>query len=107
MFPHTITIWNRSDDEKYTRVTVRGLWEDNRGVQLRKTGVSSDNGIFVVIPVIGTPEGFSVRAKDYMAQGDIDLAPKSAKDLQNVAVLVSAVDRLNFGGLPHWEVTGK
>lgn len=107
MFPHTITIWNRSDDEKYTRVTVRGLWEDNRGVQLRKTGVSSDNGIFVVIPVSGVPDGFSVRAKDYMAQGDIDLAPKSAKDLQSVAVLVSAVDRLDFGGLPHWEVTGK
>lgn len=107
MFPHAITIWNRSDDEKYTRVVVNGLWEDNRGAQLRKTGVSSDNGIFVMIPMQGAPEGFSVRAGDFMAQGDIDLAPRSARELAGVAVLVSAVDRFDFGGLPHWEVTGK
>ncbi|MCQ5130299.1 hypothetical protein NE562_11555 [Butyricicoccus faecihominis] len=109
MFQPTITVWNRSDDETYTRVLIEGAyWEDNRGVQLRKTGVSPDNGIFVIIPMESAPEGFSVCAQDYMMQGDVPLQPKSAKELLAAgAVMVSAADRLGFGGLPHWEVTGK
>lgn len=108
-FPHTITIWNRSDDEQYTRVVIKhAYWEDNRGVQLRKTGVSAENGIFVIIPVGSVPVGFTIRAQDFMLLGASELKPKSAKDLQAAgAVMVSTADALTFGGLPHWEVTGK
>lgn len=107
--PHKVTVWNRSDDEKYTRIVIDGvLWEDNRGAQLRKTGISSDNGIFVLIPFASTPEDFCVRAQDWMAQGDIAVDPKSSKELVAAgATLISAIDKLDCGGLPHWEVTGK
>lgn len=108
-FPHTITVWNRSDDEQYTRVVIKHVyWEDNRGAQLRKTGVSVENGIFVIIPAGIVPAGFTIRAQDFMMLGASKLEPKSAKELQAAgAVMVSAVDALAFGGLPHWEVTGK
>ena len=107
--PHTVTIWNRSEEESYTRTTIEGvLWEDNRGVQLRKTGVSSDNGVFVLIPFSVCPPGFRVKPQDYMLRGVSDLSPRSSKDLITAgAVLVSAADHLDMGGLPHWEVTGK
>lgn len=109
MFPHTITVWHRSDDETYTRIVITGAyWEDNRGVQLRKTSVSSANGILVIIPTASAPNGFSIRAQDFMLLGDSALEPKSAKELLAAgAVMVAAVDALTFGGLPHWEVTGK
>lgn len=107
--PHTVTIWNRSKEETYTRTTMNGvLWEDNRGAQLRKTGVSSDNGVFVLIPFAVCPPGFAVQPQDYILLGMSDLSPRSSKDLLAAgAVLVSAVDRLDMCGLPHWEVTGK
>lgn len=83
-------------------------WEDNRGVQLRKTGVSSANGILVIIPVQSAPEGFAIRAQDFMMLGQSALEPQSAKELLAAgAVVAAAVDALTFGGLPHWEVTGK
>ena len=109
MLPHTITLWNRADDETYTRTVINGvLWEESRGVQLRKNGVSADNGIFVTIPFESTPGSFVVRPQDFMAKGNISLEPKTAKDLLAVgAVMVSAADKFDFGSLPHWEVTGK
>ncbi len=107
--PHTVTVWNRSDEETYTRTTIDGvLWEDNRGVQLRKTGVSADNGVFVLIPFSACPDGFTIRPQDFMLPGASGLSPSSAKDLLAAgAVMVAAADRLDAGGLPHWEVTGK
>ena len=107
--PHIITVWNRSADETYTRTVIRGvLWEDGRGVQLRKTNVASDNGIIVIIPLLVVPEGFAIQPKDWMLRGDSTLEPKRASELLAAgAVMVSAADRLDFGGLPHWEVTGK
>lgn len=107
--PHTVTIWNRSDDETYTRTTISGvLWEDNRGIQLRKTGVSSDNGVFVLIPFDVCPNGFTVKPHDFMLQGASLLSPSSSKELIAAgAIIVSAADRLDVGNLPHWEVTGQ
>lgn len=107
--PHTITVWNRDGKESYTRAVINGvLWEDCRGVQLRKTGVSADNGIFVLIPFESAAPGFSIRAKDWMMRGDIAIEPQSSGELSQAgAVLVAAVDKLDFGGLPHWEVTGR
>lgn len=109
MFPHTITVWSRSRDETYSRTVVRGvLWEDNRGVQLRKTGVSSENGIMVIVPTASLPPGFAIRPKDWMILGVSSVEPASAKELSEAgAVTVSAADLLDCGGLPHWEVTGK
>ena len=40
--------------------------------------------------------------------GQSALEPQSAKELLAAgAVVAAAVDALTFGGLPHWEVTGK
>lgn len=107
--PHTVTVWNRSDEETYTRTVLSGvLWEDSRGVQLRKTGVSADNGIFVLIPFDVCPPGFSLGPKDFMARGEVAVQPELAKDLLAAgAVQITAADRLDAGGLPHWEVTGR
>lgn len=109
MFPHTVTVWNRLGDETYTRTVIAcAYWEDNRGAMLRRTGVSSDNGIVVLIPFFAAPSGFSTRPGDWMARGASALDPKTARDLQAAgAVRVTAADRLDFGGLPHWEVTCK
>lgn len=109
MFPHTITVWSRSEDETYTRTVIHGvLWGDNRGVQLRKNGVSADNGITVIIPLSALPERFAVRPQDWMSKGEHDLQPASAGELAAAgAVMVSAVDCCDFGDLANWEVTGR
>lgn len=106
LFPNTVTVWNRSDDETYTRTVIEeAYWEDNRGAMLRRTGVSSDNGIVVLIPFSAVSSDFTVRPGDWMARGASALDPKTARDLQAAgAVRVTAADRLDFGGLPHWEV---
>ena len=107
--PHKITVWNRSDDEKYTRVVIDGVyWEENRGAQMRKTNMSADNGIFVLIPFAVVRPGFAIRAKDWIALDDVQIEAKQASDFKDTgAVMVSAVDKYACGGMPHWEVTGK
>lgn len=109
MFEQTITVWSRAADETYTRNTIPDVyWEDNRGAQLRKTGTSDANGIVCIIPLKSTPDGFSIKPHDFIMQGESALEPKTAKELLAAgAVLVSAADYLPFGGLAHWEVTGK
>ena len=103
-WPHTVTIWNRSDDEKYTRAIVEGaLWDDSRGVQLRKTVVSSDNGVTVLLPA-----GIAIRPNDRIIKGVVNTDVTRGSDLDKLgALFVSAVDTFDYGGLPHAEVTCK
>lgn len=103
-WPHTVTLWSRSDDETYTsRVLDGALWIDSRGAQLRKTGETSANGVEVYLPLV---DGLTIRPDDFMARGKVDADVKTARELNNLGALrVSAADRLDFGGLPHWEVT--
>lgn len=109
MFEQTITVWSRAANEIYTRKIIHNVyWEDNRGAQLRKTGTSDANGIICIIPLKSAPDGFSIKPHDFIMQGESTLEPKTAKELLAAgAILVSAADCLLFGGLPHWEVTGK
>lgn len=102
MWPHTVTIWARSPDERYRRTVVRGcLWEDRRGEQLRRTGATAANGIKVYLPLTA-----EIKAGDYLAEGVVSGEVDTAKDIMALGGLrVSAADRLEFGGLPHVEVT--
>lgn len=105
-WPHTTTLWSRADDETYTSRVIEGaLWQDSRGAQLRKTGESAANGVEVFLPLT---DGLVIRPDDFMARGAVAGGVKTAKDLIALGALrVSTADTLDFGGLPHWEVTLK
>lgn len=102
MWPHIVTIWHRGADESYTAVVVAGcLWEDRRGEQLRKTGATAANGVKIYLPITAV-----IQAGDYAAKGAWHGSVRTAKDIVALGGLrISAVDRLDFGGLPHVEAT--
>lgn len=87
-------------DESYTVEVVTGcLWEDRRGEQLRKTGVTAANGVKIYLPITA-----AIQAGDYAARGTGYGSVRTAKDIMAMGGLrVSAADRLDFGGLPHVE----
>lgn len=100
MWPHTVTVWCRDDNEHYSPCIVKGcLWEDRRGEQLCKTGATAANGVKIYLPITA-----QVRAGDYVAMGAIGEPVNTARDIVALGGLrVSAADRLEFGGLPHVE----
>lgn len=100
MWPHTVTIWHRDAEERYTAEVVTGcLWEDRRGEQLRKTGATAANGIKLYLPIEK-----AIAAGDYVARGAVHGDVNTAKDIMALGGLrVAAADRLDFGSLPHTE----
>lgn len=103
IWPHTVTLWSRAEDETYTRRVINGcLWQDRRGVQLRKTGATSDNGVVVYLPA-----GVDVKPKDRIMKGEVLAEARTGKDLDKLgALLITAADTFDYG-LAHVEVTCK
>lgn len=103
-WPHTVTLWSRSDGETYTRRVLDGaLWVDSRGAQLRRTGETPANGVAVYLPL---RDGLTIRPDDFLARGAVDADVQTARELNALGALrIRAADTLDFGGLPHWEVT--
>lgn len=102
-WPHTVTLWSRGEDETYTRCIIGGcLWQDKRGVQLRKTGTTSDNGVVVFLPA-----GAEAKPKDRIIKGEVVADVCTGKDLDKLgALFITAADTFDYG-LAHVEVTCK
>lgn len=102
-WPHTVTLWSRGEDETYTRRIIGGcLWQDSRGVQLRKTGTTSDNGVVVFLP-----PGVSVKPGDRIIKGESETEAVKGSELDKLgALLITAADTFDYG-LEHVEVTCK
>lgn len=110
MFPHTITLYHQTmidGAQAWLRFVISGvLWEENAGSTMRKTGVTSTDGITVYIPMsVGEVQ---IADGDMIQKGasDYDIV-KSTKELTH-AHRVSNVDIKDFGGsMAHYEVTAK
>ncbi|HWQ76558.1 MAG TPA: DUF6751 family protein [Syntrophomonas sp.] len=130
MFPHTVTVYNKYLDgttEKWQRTVLRGVfWDSSKGAVVRKTGVSSADGLMLLIPMaipgyvkpkawaaLADKTGtWTLQSGDIVILGAIDYdVVKSSKELQQQyddVMTVTNVDTRDYGsGMRHWEVSGK
>lgn len=132
MFPHTVTLYNKfleGNAEKWQRTVLRGVfWDSTQGRTVRKNGVSSDDGLVLVIPfsvgadgayckpkefaALGTKTGkWTLAAGDAVVLGDVGYdVERSTKELQcfDDKLVIGHVDTRDYGGgMAHWEVSGK
>ncbi|MFV0517247.1 MAG: DUF6751 family protein [Aminipila sp.] len=126
VFPHTVTIYNRDKEEHYHRTVITGvLWDSSKGAVVRKTGVSSVDGLQLIIPM--SAQGYlkpsdwlelanktvhwTLQPRDVVVLGKIEYeVVKSIKELQQFddMLTISNIDTKKFGSnLDHWEVSGK
>ena len=119
MFPHTVTLYNISEDSEYhitSNITLlQGVLLDaSKGVNVRTSGIEGADAVNLYIP-------FSVSALDgmrtlepgnkcFFAKGRI---LKPGNDFQTInrenddVYRVTKVDEKDFGGeMSHWEVGG-
>lgn len=129
MFPHTVTVYNKYLDsgiEKWQRTVLKGVfWDSSKGAVVRKTGVTSADGLRLIIPMtvkgymkpkewaaLPDKTGFwTLQSGDTVILGDIAReVVKSSKELQQFddVMVISNVDTRKYGSdMDHWEVTGK
>lgn len=129
MFPHTVTIYNRDKEERYHRTMIHGVfWNSSKGAVARKTGMSSADGLQLIIPFSSDTNGgylkpkdwaeladktghWTLQPKDIVILGEINYEViKSSKELMQFddVLTISNVDTRNFAtDLDHWEVSGK
>lgn len=129
MFQHTVTIYNRDAQEHYHRTVISGVfWNSSKGAVSRKTGVSSADGLQLIIPFdvahaveyikpkdwlkLADKTGhWTLQPKDVVILGDINYdVIKSSKELLQFddVMTISNIDTKSFGSsLDHWEVSGK
>lgn len=129
MFPHTVTVYNKYTDagtEKWQRTVLRGVfWDSSKGRVNRKTGVSSADGLMLIIPMTvkgyrkqkawaalpDKSDSWTLQSGDIVILGAEDYEVlKSSKELQqfNDVLTITNVDTRDYGGgMSHWEVTGK
>lgn len=129
MFNDTITVYNKYLDgttEKWQRTVLRGVfWDSSKGAVVRKTGVSSADGLMLIIPMaipgykkpkewadLADKSGsWTLQSGDIVILGEIDYeVVRSSKELlgHDDVLTISNVDTRNYGGgMSHWEVSGK
>lgn len=129
MFPHTITIYNRDKEEYYHRSVIHGVfWNSSKGAVARKTGISIDDGLQLIIPfdaaqgdVYTKPKEWieladktghwTLQPKDIVILGEIEYeVVKSSKELLQFddVLTISNIDTRDFcTDMDHWEVSGK
>lgn len=133
MFNDTVTVYNRCSGngaDQYLRTVVKGVHaESSRGAMLKKTGISADNGVTVIVPKGADAQGktfadsltwqnaedkttlWTLQDGDKIVFGtaDYDIAKTAAELFKqyNDVYTVTAVDFNGFGALAHWEVTAK
>lgn len=132
MFNDTVTIYNKYLDgttEKWQRTVLSGVfWDSSKGAVVRKTGISSADGLMLIVPMDVKPGRTYVKPKAWEAMadktgawtlqsgdtvilGDISYeVVKSSKELQQFddVLTISNVDTRNYGGgMAHFEVSGK
>ena len=130
MFPHTVTVYNKYKDgttEKWQRTIFYGvLWDSVKGATVRRTGVTSADGLQLIIPMAGRlgykpPKEWggltdksgcwTLQSGDMVALGalEYEIVKSSAelRDLDDILTITS-VDTKSFGGgMAHWEVGGR
>ena len=105
MFPHNITLYHQTTESgSYARSVVNGvLWEDLKGLSIRKHGIASDDRAQIYIPM-GSVEP---KEGDLVVKGEISTVITKAKDLPQ-ALIITAVETYDYGGSQkHWRVTAK
>lgn len=131
MFPHTVTIYNKIAESNFQRTVLSGVfWDSSKGAVVRKTGVSSADGLMLVIPMDAEvlskrlyrkPKEwaaledktafFTLQSGDIVALGNIEYeVTRSSKELQQFddVLTISNVDTRNYGGgMSHFEITGR
>lgn len=128
MFPHTVTIYNKDQKEQYHRKVIKGVfWDSSKGATVRKTGVSSADGLQLIIPFSADKSylkpkewlaledkssNWTLQPRDIVILGDIDYEViKSSSELSKLyddVLTISNVDTRDYGGdMSHFEVSGK
>lgn len=129
MFPHTVTIYNKHTEnkvEKWQRTVLRGVfWDSSKGAITRNTGVSSVDGLMMIVPMSipgykkpkewadleGKAGAWTLQGGDIAILGDISYeVVRSSKEILGYddVLTITTVDTRGYGGdMAHFEVTGK
>lgn len=137
MFPHTITIYNQTEDEvtfeTIVNITViRGvLVDESQGANIQKSGLTTADAVNVVIPFeadagdktflpereyelsLKQAKHWTMRpGKDFFIRGEVVVLGKSYERLSQQydgVYHITAVDTKDFGpaGMRHWQIGGK
>lgn len=124
MFEQTITIYNKTDEDRYFRTVIKGVfWDSSEGATTRKTGKESADGVQIIIPLCGrtdylkpkewersTAHGWTAKAGDLVVLGEDVPEITSIRDLRDVddVVIVTHVDWRDYAGdMAHLEVIGR
>ena len=130
MFNDTVTVYNKyteSNVERWQRTVLSGVfWDSSKGATVRKTGVSSADGLMLIISIeitgyrkpkewasLSDKTGtWTLQSGDVAILGEIDYevvrsSSELAKKFDDV-LTINNVDTRNYGGdMSHFEVTGK
>jgi hypothetical protein len=133
MFPHTVTVYNKYKDgttEKWQRTILYGvLWDAIKGAVTRKTGVTSADGLQLIIPMSvrasrsaykppkewavleDKTNAWTLQSGDMVALGALEYEiVKSSSELKEFdhVLTITSVDTKNFGSrMDYWEVSAK
>mgnify|MGYP000937118052 CR=1 FL=1 len=130
MFPHTVTVYNKYKDgttEKWQRTILYGvLWDAVKGAIIRRTGVTSADGLQLIIPMAGRrgyrpPKEWggltdksgcwTLQSGDTVALGALEYEiAKSSSELKEFdhVLTITSVDTKNFGsGMDYFEISAK
>lgn len=134
MFKDICTIYNKYIDqetksEKWQRTVLKGIfWDSSKGAAVRKTGISSADGLQLIIPYNAQcdreymnpkewatlqykSKNWTIQSGDTIIKWNIPYEViKSSKELQSFDDVLSviSVDNRGYGGdMSHWEVMGK
>lgn len=104
MFPHTMTVYHRTEDGTWTRAVIKGvLWEDLTGLTLRKSGITPEDKVQVYIPMPNE----EITEKDIIVKGICDKTiGKSSKEITE-GLYVTTIETYDYGNLKHWRVTAR
>lgn len=127
MFCDTVTLYNQYKEdgaEKWHRTVIEGVFLDViKGAVARKTGVSSADGVVLIVPMnvpastdfvapaayCGT--GWTLAAGDILTAGavsaEIAVSPKELRRVGEIFTVTSVDRKAHGGSMAHWEVSAK
>lgn len=115
MYTHSCTIYQRQSETSYLRIPIAGVhWEDTRGANFNRTGVSGLDDVSVQIPLEKVNlDGWGTADKWYIARGiwddEITDATSLKAFLAKKPFTITSVAKNDYSFVigDHWEIGAK
>lgn len=105
-WPHTVTLFCAHGG----RIVLEGvLLETTKGTKAAKGELNSTDPATIFIPMQYAPDLQLTAEKDFFCRGVVNEDDRSYQEIREMheTYRVTSVARYDYGGLQHWEVTGR